>query len=182
MRARLLEKKRADRLISSGDVMGNPKDSSLFTGKGTPWGPMETGRPDAPDYITDPNQIQGFDYSPMRQQLAERMAMQGKQAQGQYLAGQSKLMGGVGRSSGAGTGLANIATDTERGINQMDAELALKDWQDRIQMMNALNALKQSKYNTDAAAYGAEQGARGGFVGDALGALGMGIGSYLGKK
>ncbi len=162
--------------------MGNPAESSLFTGKGTPWGPMNTGRPSDPNFIMDPSQVQGFDYSPMRQQLGERIGMAGKEAQGQYLAGQSKLMGGVGRSSGAGTGLANIATDTERNRNMMDAELAMKDWQQRTELMKALNALKGSKYASDLGAYENEQNQRGQFVGDALGALSGGVGSFLGSR
>jgi hypothetical protein len=162
--------------------MGNPRQSSLFTGKGTPWGPMDSGAPDSPNFITDPSQVAGFDYSPMRKQLAERMGMQGQEAAGQYLANQSKLMGGVARSSGAGTGLAQIATDTERNKGMMDAELAMQDWQQRMAMMNALNALKQSKYQTDMGAFQNEQAGRAGFLGDALGLAATGAGAYFGGK
>lgn len=158
--------------------MGNPKAPSLRTGF-LPWEEMNTGRPDRPNYITNPNQVQGFDSSALRQQLGERIGMEGKQAQGQYLAGQSKLMGGVGRSTGANTGLANIATDTERNKNLMGAELDWRDYQSRRDLMNALNSLKTSEYNTAMGEFQNEQQQRQQGVGNILNLAGLAGGMAL---
>lgn len=165
--------------------MGNPNLPSTKTGF-LPWEAMNTGKPDRPNYITNPNQVQGFDSSKLRQQMGERMGMEGKQAQGQYLAGQSKLMGGVGRSSGAGTGLANIATETERGKNSMDADLEWRDYQSRKQLMDALNGIKSNEYNGAMGEYQAEQGQRqsalGGMLGVGAQLAGMELGGGMGAE
>lgn len=158
--------------------MGNPNLPSTKTGF-LPWEAMNTGRPDRPNYITDPNSIQGFDSSALKQSRNERLGMQGQQAAGQYLAGQSKLMGGVGRSSGASTGLQDIATETARAKAASDAELDWKDYQSRRELMDALNGIKSKEYGGAMDEFQNEQGQRQAGLGSILNLAGMAGGTAL---
>ena len=49
----------------------DPRESSLFTGAGTPWGGKEYQPPAKPTYETDPSKVQGFDYTKLRQSMAQ---------------------------------------------------------------------------------------------------------------
>lgn len=118
----------------------NPFNSSLFTGAGTPWGAKQEKGPDYGGFNMDPNAYQGFDSSKLRQALMQRQAQRGGAAQAQALAGLSKA--GI---KGADTGrqLTDLAAQQEQGANELDANLALQDYQSKIQQM----AMAQNQYN-----------------------------------
>ncbi len=167
---------------------------ALTKGTGTPWGPMESGRPQTPnyetDFATDPTQFKGgFDYSPLASQLKNDIALQGGNAQRNYLAGTSKLLGS-GTTSGSGAGqLANIAAQTEKNQNAANLDIGRMGWEDQLRAMDAFNAaknarnrLKQGQYGTDLGAYGQEEQGRGEAIGGLLGGLGRLGGGYLGRQ
>lgn len=153
----------------------------MGNGKGTPWGPMDTGRPDDFNPETDPNKFQGFDYSPIKAQLMNEIGLQGGDAQRQYLASQSKLLGS-GTQQGSQSGrLANLAAMTQKNQSSLAADIAMKEWKDKVELMNAFNRAKQAKYQADLGAFNNEQQGRAGFIGSALGAGAQGLGAYLGR-
>lgn len=171
--------------------MGNPKDSSLVTGKGLPWGPMDTGNPDAPqfeDFNTDPNKFQGPDLTPYRQAMARRIAASGGQAA--TMARGQLGAAGFGRSGDMENAMTRIAGETAQSQNEMDAGLGLQDWQNKMGLMDAFNRavgykneMKQRRYETDKQAYGQENEQRGSFYGNLLNLGGqLGGAALLGRK
>ena len=118
----------------------NPLNSSAFTGAGTPWGAPASKGPDYGAFNADPNAYAGFDSSKLRQALSQRMAARGGLAQAQAQAGLSKA--GI---KGADTtrAMADLAAQQELGANEMDANLALQDYQSKMQNM----AMARDQYN-----------------------------------
>lgn len=155
---------------------------ALTTGKGTPWGPMETGRPDVPKYEEyDTNTAHFMDSPEARQALAE-MATQGGDAQRNYLAGASKALGS-GTTSGSMQGrLANIAALAEKNKNAALTDIASRKMDAFNRAREAKNRLLQGQYGADLGAYGAEEQGRGQAIGGLLGGLTSLGGSYLGRK
>lgn len=49
----------------------DPRESSMFTGAGTPWGAPDNPNPTKPNYATDPNTMQGYNYDPMKKALEQ---------------------------------------------------------------------------------------------------------------
>lgn len=175
--------------------MGDPRKSSLLNGDGTPWGPKQFGRPSDPayeqDYVTDLNdsRIKGYDNSPQKAAFLNDVALSGGDAQNQYLAGQSRLMGGVARSTGSAGGLRGLAAQTQRVRESGLADFATKERQDRYELTNLFNsakdrrnALKKSKFDSEAARDMAEDQQRGQFWNSILGAVGSAAGGFLGGK
>lgn len=164
--------------------MGNPKQSSLFTGAGLPWGAMDTGRPDIPqfeDLAFDPNKFQGPDLSPYRQAMARRIAARGGEAT--TAARGALTASGFGRSGDTEGAISRIAGETAQGQNELDAALGLEDWRNKMGLMDAYNRaisarneMKQRRYEGDREAFEREQGQRGSFYGNLLG-LGGQLGS-----
>ena len=166
--------------------------TSMGNGAGTPWGPMESGRPQTPNYEaydTNPNDFKGFDYSPMAAAAKNEIALGGGNAQRQYLAGQSKLLGS-GTTSGSNSGqLANIAAQTEKNQNNAANQFAQEGYQSQMQQMDAFNrakqlanSLKAGQYGQDLGAYGQEEQGRGAAIGGLTGGLADILGRYLGKS
>lgn len=151
-------------------------------GQGTPWGPMEYGKPGDLQLETDPSKIKGFDYSELKKAALEDIASAGGDAQRQYLAGSSKALGS-GSSSGSRMGrLAGLAADTQKNQARTAMEFALREWQDKQGMMDSINRARQAKYNAENANYQGEQNQRGQAVGNLLNPLALLTGGYLGGK
>jgi hypothetical protein len=144
-------------------------------GKGMPWGPMESGRPDTPAYEAQDTNIQHFMDSPQIRQAIEEMATRGGDAQRAYMAGQSKMLGS-GTTSGSNSGaLANIAALAEKNRNTATTGLAQAQMDAFNRARQAANEFKQRQYATDLGAYNNEEANRG----QAVGSIGTGIGSLL---
>ena len=152
-------------------------------GKGTPWGPMEYGRPDDPnfetDFATDPSKyMSGPEYEQMKQQLA----VEGGENQRQYMAGQSKMLGS-GTTSGSNAGaLANIQALTQRNEQNAGLQIAKEKMDAFNKAKMARNQLMAQKYGIDSQNYGMEQQGRGQAVGSLLGAGATLGGGYLGGR
>lgn len=151
-------------------------------GKGTPWGPMESGRPATPQYEAYDTDTSHFMDSPEARQALAEMATQGGDAQRNYLAGASKALGS-GTTSGSMQGrLANISALAEKNKNAALTGIAGQKMDAFNRAKEAANRLKQGQYGADMNAYGQEEQGRGQAVGGLLnGILSLG-GSYLGGK
>lgn len=172
--------------------MGNPKDNPLLTGKGTPWGPMDTGRPDAPAFqalATDPNQFNAFDRSGQKASLQRDIGLAGGQAARSFGAQASKMLGSGTRSSNTAGRLADIAAQTEK--NKIDAsnQIAFQEWEDKKSLMDAFNRARMAandasmrKYDIDSDAFGKEQQGRGDFWSGLAQAGGQIAGGLLAKS
>jgi hypothetical protein len=155
---------------------------ALTKGTGTPWGPMESGRPAVPQYEQyDTNTANFMDSPDARQALAD-LATQGGDAQRNYLAGASKAMGS-GTTSGSMQGrMANIAALAEKNKNSALTSIAGQKMDAFNRAKEARNRLLQGQYGADMGAYGAEQQGRGAAMGGLLGGLASLGGSYLGGQ
>jgi len=118
----------------------NPFNSSLFTGAGTPWGAKQQQGPDYSKFDMNPNNYQGFDSSKLRQALNQRVAQRGGAAQAQAMAALSKQ--GI-KGADTSRALTDLAGQQEAATNEMDANLALQDYQTKMQQM----ALAQNQFN-----------------------------------
>jgi len=155
---------------------------TLTKGKGTPWGAMESGRPDAPQYEAyDTNTAHFMDTPEARQALAE-MATQGGDAQRNYLAGASKALGSGTMSGSAGGRLANIAALAEKNKNAALTGIAGQQMDAFNRARQLRNQQLQSTYGQQLGAYQNEENARGNATGALLGGIASLGGSYLGKK
>lgn len=155
---------------------------ALTKGKGTPWGPMESGRPDVPVYEQYDTDTSHFMDSPEARQALAEMATQGGDAQRQYLAGQSKMLGS-GTTSGSESGrLANISALAEKNKNAALTSIAGQKMDAFNRAKDAANRLKQGQYASDLGAYGQEQSGRGAAIGGLAGGAAGLLGSYLGGK
>jgi len=156
----------------------------LTKGEGTPWGATETSQPTTPSYITDPNSVTtSFDYSPLAASYKKAFLDRQGTAKNQLLASMAKS--GTLSSSGTKTGLTDLAAQTESGLADIDAQMDLKAWQDRVDQMDRLNKIKQAEYQTNKEAYDAEQSGRAGalkglFTGGI--AVSDAVGKYFGNK
>lgn len=155
---------------------------ALTKGKGTPWGAMESGRPDAPVYEQyDTNTANFMDSSEAREALAQ-LATQGGDAQRNYLAGASKALGS-GTTSGSMQGrLANISALAEKNKNSALTGIASDKMNAFNRAKEAANRLKQGQYGIDSNAYGQEQNARGQAVGSLIEAPLKLAGAYFGGR
>ncbi len=149
-------------------------------GKGMPWGPMESGRPDRPAFEQYDTDTSHFMDSPEAKAALAEMATQGGDAQRQYLAGASKALGS-GTTSGSMQGrMANIAALAEKNKNAALTDIASKKMDAFNRAKEAANRLKAGQYNADQEAYGQEQAGRGAAVGGLLKGLASLGGGYLG--
>lgn len=175
MPAMLLAKRVATQFSARGVDMGD-------VAKGTPWGPMQSGRPDDYQVATDPNQFGSFDTSPLAARLNNDLALQGGNAQRQALAGASKAYGS-GTQSGSTMGkLNNIAANTERNQGDLSAKLAMQEYMDKEGRMDAYNKAKQAKFNAENGIFGQENSDRGKADAELGKSVGSIIGSIWGKK
>lgn len=172
-------------------LLGSNVRGTLFEGKGTPWGAMETGRPDAPNfqsYMSDPNAFKGVDLSPLKAQRQKEAGLLGNQASRSYQAQAAKMFGPSGTATADVTRrLGDISTQTQYNQQKIAADVAQAEWNSKMQEMDAFNQARQranqllaDKYNADAAAFNAEQQARGNFVSSGLGTLGSIAGAVIG--
>lgn len=153
---------------------------TLTKGAGTPWGPMESGRPDRPNYEQYDTDLSKYMQGPEVEALREAFALQGGDAGRQYMAAQSKMLGS-GTTSGSNAGrLANIAALTQKGTNAATLAAAKEQMDAFNRARDARNRLLAQQYGADANAYGQEQQARGSAIGGLLGGGANVLGSYLG--
>lgn len=132
-------------------------------GQGTPWGPMEYGKPEDLQLQTDPYAVKGApDLTPVRQAMLAKMASDQGSANSGALA---RLTGmGVGGSE-AGAALGNIAGETAGKTAQAEAQLGQQDFTNRMSLMDQLNKAKLMKYQIDSGNYGNENAGRAGALG-----------------
>lgn len=156
----------------------------LTSGQGTPWGGTETSKPNSPTFVTDPNQVTtSFDYSPLAESYKKAFLGRQGDSRNQLLASMAKS--GTLSSSGTKTGLTDLAAQTESGLADIDAQMALKAWQDKVDQMDRLNKIKQYQYEQDEKNYEQEQAGRAGALkGLATGGIAVSdaVGRYFGNK
>ena len=155
---------------------------TLTKGTGTPWGPMESGRPSVPQYEQYDTNTAHFMDSPEAKQALAELATQGGDAQRNYLAGASKALGSGTMSGSAGGRLANIAALAEKNKNTALTQIAGQQMDAYNRAKQLRNQLLQGQYGADMNAYGQEQQGRGAAIGGLLGGLANLGGSYLGGK
>lgn len=143
--------------IGGGGVNLNPFASSIYTGKGTPWGegPQDPYQPQYRQF--DPNNYKGFDSSglaaALRQQIGANTARSTSRLQGM-------LQGAGGGGADAAAGLAALQGEQGAQENTLQAQLARQDWEDRLGQWQAENQNEQSKANRDLERYGRETAGR----------------------
>lgn len=163
---------------------------AITKGKGTPWGPMETGRPDQPvidtAFMTDPSQIAGRDQTAQRKAMRSRVATGAGRATEQALASLGRA--GV-QGSDQSRALADIAGGQAGALGDVEATLEREDTDYRTQLMNLMNQAKDAKnryalqkYGMDESAFEKEQQGRGDFYGGIADLASAGLGSYFGAK
>ncbi len=130
--------------IGRGDKTDITK-SALFTGAGTPWGGKEHQEPGKPDYIKDPNQVQGFDYAGLRGAMAQGIKSNRARG-GQQLRANAAKSNPYGRSSSANTAQALNRADLGGELNVLDQGISRQDYLERVAQMNALNQAMQTEY------------------------------------
>lgn len=151
-------------------------------GRGTPWGPMQSGDPGELNLETDPSKFKGFDYSQLKQQMLEDLALQGGDAQRQMLAGTSKALGS-GTMSGSTLGrLSNLAAQTQKNQGRVSAEMAMREWQDKKDLMDSYNRAREASHRAKQDRFGAEQGGRGAFWQGMGNVAGGALGGWLGGR
>jgi hypothetical protein len=163
----------------------------LTKGEGTPWGAMESGKPDAPQNLMagvnqDPNAYSGFDRSGLKSAMMRNLQKQGMRTQGQARAGLQRA--GI-QGADTSRALVDLAAQQEEGGNAIEADIAMKEWQDKVgerdRAMQAAQAQQNylmQRYAADQAQYGQENASRGGFWNSLLSAAGAGLGGYLGGR
>ena len=158
--------------------------SAITKGEGTPWGATSTSSPSAPNYITDPNQVTtSFDYSPLAQSYKNAFLGRQGTAKNQLLAAMAKS--GTLSSSGTRAGLSDLAAKTESGLADIDAQMALKAWQDKVNQMEYQNKLAQSEYERQSKEYENEEEGRANAVKNLFTggvAVGNAAAKYFGSK
>ena len=135
---------------------------------GDAWGPMKTGKPNAPayetDYASDPTTFRGADLSALRAEGQRQADLKGGAAQTQFMAGASKAMGPGSSSSDMGRRLSEIASQTAYDQQRAVGETALQEWQSKMAQLeafnrakNARNTLANQRYQTDLGAFSSEE-------------------------
>lgn len=155
----------------------DPTKGSLFTGAGTPWGPRDTGTPDKPKYVTDPNQMGGYDYAPMmatmEQSLRERGARQ-QQGNRANLLGANPYGGTQG--SAATRAYGQTSAGTAAAINEAQMGLSKQAYDEKVAAMQAQNAALQQEYALALQRAQREEDQRGAFFGKFGSAATAGLG------
>jgi hypothetical protein len=146
---------------------------SLTTGEGTPWGPTKTGQPNMPNM--DLGSYKGFDTSPLAAAARQKI---GKGAAGAREQSLARLRQAGVKGADTGAALANVAGQQSDALAQMEADMAMKEYQSQQQERDA--ALK--KYELEMMGYAGENQGRAGFW-NSLASLGGELGgAYLGRK
>lgn len=161
--------------------MGDPRQSSLATGAGMPWGPMQTGRPTDPVFEQYEQDLSKYKPDTANQvaEMQRDLALKGGGAMRQYQA-QAAKMGGAGTTTadmGRRMGDIAVATDYNQRRGAADIEFAAMDM--GMKQMDAINRARSMRnqlladdYNRKSAEFNAEQQSRGGFVKGLLGTVG----------
>lgn len=176
--------------IGGGGVNLNPFASSLYTGKGTPWGegPQDPYKPNYKAF--NAGDYQGMDTSALGHALRQDIGQNKARAQG-------RMQGALQRGGGGGadliSGMAGLEAQQGQDENTLNAKLAQADYEQRYNQWKDMMGLETNKANADAQRYGREeknrnapwellgQGAGLAFGGMA-GGVGAGAGSALSKK
>ena len=113
------------------------------------------------DYITDPSdpRIKGFDTSGMKEALLRDISQQQQQAQAQTLANSSMALGSGSRSTGTQGQLSSLAAQAGYAKNKALSDLAMKEWQDRQGIGEAMNRAIESRNKLKMGAFEDEMGA-----------------------
>ena len=171
--------------IGGGGVNLNPFASSLYTGKGTPWGegPQDPYKPQYKAF--NAGDYQGMDTSSLGHALRQDIGQAGARAKG-------RMQGALQRSGGgadAVSGLAQLEAQQGQDEQTLTAKLAQQDYEQRYNQWRDMMVLETQKANADAQRYGREVGKRdefakgvGSVVGSGLGSIGGPVGSALGSK
>lgn len=151
--------------------------SWLTDGKGTPWGPMDYGKPDTPDFITNPMdaRVPQFKDSQLFQAMRRRNARQ-TQGANQALLGQYGKLGVQGAD--AVRALGGVSAENTENALENDANLAKYGWESSKSLMDAINNRMLQKYGIDSENFNNEQQGRAGFM-SALGSLAGQVGGTL---
>ncbi len=171
-------------MVGNGNPMGygfgsggnfDASQSSLFTGKGTPWGAKENNAPGDPNYMTDPNQMGGYDYSGMRKSMEQGLRLQ--RARSDVNTKQSLSHANpYGASSETGKALGQSGADTEANINQGNMQIDRQAYNEKVQAMNTYNQNLQNQYKIQQDKSDKEDKQRQGFMDKGSSILTAGLG------
>jgi hypothetical protein len=156
----------------------DPTKGSAMTGAGLPWGPRDYADPAKPKYVTDPNQMPGYDYAPMMASMEQSLREQGaRQQQGNRasLVGSNPYGGSQG--SAASKAYGQTAAGTQAAINQAQMGLAKQAYDERVAAMQAQNAALRQEYELALQRSQREEDQRSAFHDKLSTALTAGLGS-----
>lgn len=173
--------------MSGGNVDLNPMHGSLFTGAGTPWGPMQTGAPgDMPNAPTAHGlgEFSAFDQSELVKRLISNLRGAGaKESQG-TLRQASRL--GVAQSDAARRGLRDISAGVEDRAAGVQMDAAKQAWESQMQQKQFADQMDMQRYaqalnawNAKQGAYEREQAGRGAALGKIAKTIGGAAGGFL---
>lgn len=173
--------------VSKAMGLGDYTESSLFTGAGTPWGAMQTGRPETPNFEAYDSDLSRWkpDMSSVIREGERSNALAGGAASRQLQANLSRGLRGS-RTADSARREQDIAARTDFNNRKVVADAEMESLNMAMRQMDAYNRaiqmrnqLKADKYNADAAAFNNEQAQRGQFVNTGLGVLGTIAGAAL---
>lgn len=125
----------------------DPRNSSLFTGAGTPWSGFDNPAPTPFDM--NPDNYKGYNSSKLRQALSQRIAQRGGEAQAQAQAALRKA--GI-KGADTSRALTDLSAQQEMGMNEMDANLDFQDYQSKLQLMDMARRQYEMERGFDTAA------------------------------
>lgn len=144
------------------NINWNPLDSSLFTGKGLPWGGMQTADPgDMPGVPKERSldEFSAFDQSEMVKRLISNLRG-GSAKQSTNLLRQASRLGGA-QSDAARRGLGDIAANVEDRAAGVELQAAKDAWEDKMRQKQYAENMDMQRYQQALAQWGAKKAERG---------------------
>jgi predicted DNA-binding WGR domain protein len=143
----------------SGNTDINPLHSSLFTGAGTAWGPMQSGDPGDMPGIPGERKISdfaAFDESEMVKRLISNLRAGGAKEQMGSLRQASRM--GAGQSDAARKGLRDIAANTEDRSRAVELDAAKRAWESQMSQKQFAEQMDMQRYAQALAQWQAKKG------------------------
>lgn len=153
----------------------NPLHGAAFTGDGTPWGRKENQAPGKPNYLTDPSQVQGYDYTKVRKAMEQGL----RETRARRDQGSKQMLAQAnpyGESSETGRALGLSGAQTEADINEGNANIDHQDYTERMAALQAYNKNLMDEYGAAKKRSDDEDKDRKGFQNKVSSTLTLGLG------
>ncbi len=162
------------------------KQSSLYTGAGTPWGEGQRDPYQAKFKAFNPDEYQGMDTTALGHALRQDIGKGTARARG-------RMQGALQRGGGGGadliSGMAGLEAEQGQAENTLSAKLAAQDYENRYRQYKDYLGNEYRLEDQDKERYAREDERRnapwqavGSAAGGLLGALGGGLGSAVGSE